>query len=130
VKESVVEIGGHQYRYTYNPETQRTEYLGPVGESPPLNETEFLALATLEVTVLSDHEKILLGHASIMRWFGLGQPPAFNLPRTKLIGPPSKFDDNYVVVKDTKLVGVKRQEELNLLKVYDENGMFVTEVAF
>jgi len=44
-KESVVEIpsgSGNKYRYVYDHETGRTEYLGPVGSAPDLGEEEFL----------------------------------------------------------------------------------------
>lgn len=40
--ESVVEIKGSQYRYAYDPETQTTRYLGPVGDAPTISEEEFL----------------------------------------------------------------------------------------
>jgi hypothetical protein len=39
--ESIVDIGGHQYRYEYDPDTGKTLYRGPVGDSPPLAEAEF-----------------------------------------------------------------------------------------
>lgn len=42
-QESVVEINGHQYRYQYNPDTGKTEYVGPVGDAPIISEAEFLA---------------------------------------------------------------------------------------
>lgn len=126
--ESIVDIGGHQYRYRYNQDTQLTEYIGPVGDSPPLKESEFLAVATVQVTILSPEEKIQLGHASIMRWYALGQPSAFILPRTQLTGPPSKYDEHYVVVRGSKLVG--KGIEVNLLKISDENGSPITEIAF
>jgi hypothetical protein len=42
MKESVVEINENWYRYQYDPETQKTQYLGPVGDSPTLSEEEFL----------------------------------------------------------------------------------------
>jgi hypothetical protein len=42
--ESVVEINGHQYRYVYNQDTKATEYLGPVGDAPPVGEAEFLSV--------------------------------------------------------------------------------------
>ena len=42
-KEHVVEIKGSMYRYRYNPDTQRTDYLGPVGSSPGIDEEDFLA---------------------------------------------------------------------------------------
>ena len=41
MKESVVSIGGHQYRYGYDPGTKSTEYLGPVGDAPELSERIF-----------------------------------------------------------------------------------------
>jgi hypothetical protein len=47
MRESVVEIpegSGNRYRYQYNPDVGATEYLGPVGESPPLAEAEFNVL--------------------------------------------------------------------------------------
>jgi len=42
MKEHVVEIKGGKYRYRYNEQTQKTEYLGPVGSAPDLGEGEFL----------------------------------------------------------------------------------------
>jgi poly(A) polymerase len=41
MKESIVEIGNHQYRYGYDSSTKKTVYLGPVGSSVPLSEEEF-----------------------------------------------------------------------------------------
>jgi len=43
-KESVVEIppgSGNRYRYAYDPDTQKMRYMGPVGESPPIDEVTF-----------------------------------------------------------------------------------------
>jgi hypothetical protein len=40
----IVEIppgSGNHYRYVYNSDTKRTDYVGPVGETPTLNEEEF-----------------------------------------------------------------------------------------
>jgi hypothetical protein len=42
-KESVVTIGGHQYRYEYDGESGKTIYKGPVGSAPELGEAEFLS---------------------------------------------------------------------------------------
>jgi len=42
MKESVVQIGGHRYRYVYDHETHATVYKGPVGSAPDLSEEEFL----------------------------------------------------------------------------------------
>jgi len=39
-----VEIGNHEYRYTWDSDTQKTKYLGPVGSSPPISEEEFLMM--------------------------------------------------------------------------------------
>ena len=125
--ETIVNIEGYQYRYQYNPDTQLTEYLGPVGDSPPLKESEFLAVATLQVKVLSPEEKIQLGHSSIMRWYALGQPNAFSISRTNLPGPPTTYDDSYVVVRESGLVG---SIEVDQLKIYDENGTPITEIRF
>lgn len=51
MKENVVEIGNHRYRYGYDSSTKRTVYLGPVGDGPELSENEFLkALATTDLT--------------------------------------------------------------------------------
>jgi len=51
MKESIVEIAGHRYRYGYDSDTKRTVYLGPVGDGPELSENEFLkALATTPLT--------------------------------------------------------------------------------
>lgn len=46
-KESVVEIKSGKYRYVYNEQTRATEYLGPVGNSPPLSEAEFLKIVAI-----------------------------------------------------------------------------------
>ena len=42
--DSIVEIGGHRYRYAYDPGSQQTLYRGPVGSAPALTEQEFLRL--------------------------------------------------------------------------------------
>ena len=45
MSESRVEIpegSGNFYRYQYNPDTQATEYLGPIGDAPAIDEVEFL----------------------------------------------------------------------------------------
>lgn len=42
MKESIVEINGHQYRYGYDPDTQKTKYLGPVGDAPAISQAEFM----------------------------------------------------------------------------------------
>ena len=44
MSETVVEIGGHHYRYEYDPESKNTLYRGPVGDAPALSEEEFLAI--------------------------------------------------------------------------------------
>jgi len=44
LKESIVDINNHQYRYGYDPDSQRTRYLGPVGDSPELCEEDFQRL--------------------------------------------------------------------------------------
>jgi len=41
-KEHVVEIKGGRYRYAYDPDTKKTLYRGPVGDSPQLSEEQFL----------------------------------------------------------------------------------------
>jgi hypothetical protein len=41
-KESVVEIKGGRYRYSYDPVAKRTTYIGPVGNSAPISEEQFL----------------------------------------------------------------------------------------
>jgi hypothetical protein len=41
MSENVVEINGKNYRYRYNLDTQKTEYLGPVGDNPSITEEEF-----------------------------------------------------------------------------------------
>jgi len=49
-KENVVEIptgSGNRYRYIYDPETQKTLYLGPVGSAPAMAEQEFLSAIPL-----------------------------------------------------------------------------------
>jgi hypothetical protein len=44
MKEHVVDIKGHKYRYIYVPETQGMKYLGPVGDAPEISEDEFMRL--------------------------------------------------------------------------------------
>jgi len=41
-KESIVVIKGGRYRYTYDADSQRMKYLGPVGDSSMLSEDEFM----------------------------------------------------------------------------------------
>jgi len=41
MSESIVTIGDHQYRYRYNQDTKSMDYMGPVGDAPPVNEVEF-----------------------------------------------------------------------------------------
>lgn len=55
-KESVVDISGHRYRYEYDEASQKTHYLGPVGDAPAMSEEEFLAM-TKDV---KDAQKVLL----------------------------------------------------------------------
>jgi len=46
-KEHTVEINGSFYRYAYDPSSQRTVYLGPVGSAPDLGEEQFfMAMAS------------------------------------------------------------------------------------
>jgi len=40
--ETIVVIGGHQYRYEYDEISGKTLYRGPVGDAPELSEAEFL----------------------------------------------------------------------------------------
>jgi hypothetical protein len=40
-KDSIALINGHEYKYKYNPDTKTMDYLGPVGDAPPLTEREF-----------------------------------------------------------------------------------------
>jgi hypothetical protein len=54
-RESIVEIGGHKYRYEYEPESRKTVYKGPVGDAPELTEEQFFAMATQE-PALSEEE--------------------------------------------------------------------------
>jgi hypothetical protein len=42
LKESIVEIKGHLYRYHYDPNSKKSVYDGPVGSAPELDEEEFL----------------------------------------------------------------------------------------
>jgi len=42
--DNIVTINNNQYRYRYNPDTKATEYLGPVGDSPPISEEHFLTV--------------------------------------------------------------------------------------
>jgi len=39
---SIVQIGNHQYRYHYDPTSQKTIYDGPVGSAPEIGEEEFM----------------------------------------------------------------------------------------
>jgi hypothetical protein len=41
VSEHIVNIKGHRYRYAYDRATRKTQYLGPVGDAPPLSESDF-----------------------------------------------------------------------------------------
>jgi hypothetical protein len=43
-KDSIAVINGHEYKYRYNPETKGMDYLGPVGDAPPLSQEEFQRL--------------------------------------------------------------------------------------
>jgi len=43
MKENVVEISGHRYRYAYDPDTGKTLYKGPVGSAPPISQDDFLS---------------------------------------------------------------------------------------
>ena len=45
-KESIVTIKGGKYRYEYDPETQKTLYLGPVGDAPEIGEKDFMRCLT------------------------------------------------------------------------------------
>jgi hypothetical protein len=56
--DNVVEIKNGKYRYRYDPTTGSMKYLGPVGESPELDEDEFLAL--MELPELDDVSSIML----------------------------------------------------------------------
>ena len=44
MKDNIVEIRGNKYRYRYDPVSKKTHYVGPVGESPELDEWEFQKL--------------------------------------------------------------------------------------
>ena len=55
-KESIVQIGNHQYRYEYDPATQSMKYRGPVGSAPKISESEFLMLiASTTMDTLEQH---------------------------------------------------------------------------
>jgi hypothetical protein len=41
-KENIVDINDHKYRYQYDPDSQGTKYLGPVGSSGALSEEDLL----------------------------------------------------------------------------------------
>jgi hypothetical protein len=43
-KDSIAVINGHEYKYRYNPETKGMDYLGPVGDAPPLSQEQFREL--------------------------------------------------------------------------------------
>jgi hypothetical protein len=43
-KDSIAVINGHEYKYRWNGETKEMDYLGPVGDSPSLTETQFREL--------------------------------------------------------------------------------------
>jgi hypothetical protein len=40
-KDSIAVINGHEYKYKYNPESKQMDYLGPVGDAPPLTQERF-----------------------------------------------------------------------------------------
>jgi hypothetical protein len=49
-KDSIAVINGHEYKYRWNSESKEMDYLGPVGDSPPLSESLFRE-AMLALTV-------------------------------------------------------------------------------
>jgi hypothetical protein len=40
-KDSIAVINGHEYKYRWNSESKEMDYLGPVGDAPPLTQEEF-----------------------------------------------------------------------------------------
>ena len=67
MSENTVTIKGYKYKYGYDPTTQETKYLGPVGYAPPLSEEEFFEVMrgmggnyihTLEDTVDDQEEQL------------------------------------------------------------------------
>jgi hypothetical protein len=53
-KESIALINGHEYKYRYNPETKLMDYLGPVGDAPPLTEVIFRKAMVRQVQIRQD----------------------------------------------------------------------------
>jgi hypothetical protein len=59
MKENIVEIRGHKYRYAYDQESKKMKYLGPLGNAPPITEDEFLTFAGLAWFPGSKHHELL-----------------------------------------------------------------------
>ena len=72
--DNIVTINNNQYKYTYDPKTQNTHYLGPVGDSPPLTEEEFLVMVTQKK--LNKTEKLIKDKYGIelMLWDNKSSP--------------------------------------------------------
>jgi hypothetical protein len=58
MKESIASIGGHQYRYAYDPSTKKTVYLGPVGDAPALSENELVNFLRMGASLDGEPEMI------------------------------------------------------------------------
>lgn len=65
MNESVVDIRGHQYRYAYDPESQETKYLGPVGNAPAIDEEMFAAIVTQKITGVLDMTQVPIIHRQL-----------------------------------------------------------------
>jgi hypothetical protein len=62
---SIVVINGHEYKYRWNKEAGRMDYLGPVGEAPPLTQEE---LNQRLRTVLITHGPLTEGKGGKREW--------------------------------------------------------------
>ena len=49
MKEHTIEISNNFYRYRYDPSSQKTVYLGPVGSAPEIDEEQFLSAVAIAV---------------------------------------------------------------------------------
>jgi hypothetical protein len=65
MKENVVDIRGHKYRYAYDAESQKTTYLGPVGNAPALDEDMFKAIVTQKISGVLDMRQVPLIHRQL-----------------------------------------------------------------
>jgi len=91
--ESIVVIGSHQYRYSYNPDTGKTEYRGPVGSAPELKEEQFMAIMDIQAAYkeLSTPQKEALLKIStwrkdaVLKSFGTDDKQSFNIKTLRIL---------------------------------------------